>query len=739
MPKKQKAKRGGSYEDYENPFERKGNGETIAGAPAEFECLTDAVKIEPSDFSKMVSILEGEESNDTRINTLHAMKAPYLFTSAQLIAIVHLTPSVKTRISFIEEIGPRLVDPKAQSSELLDLFRYSEEKRQVEEVLRARAQSVASKQSIFSAGKTGAGGRGGGGGAGRGSRAAAAAAAFSFFVMGAGHGGGRGGRGAGTSTTTATAATAATAADDVIATDRQAGSTLASTSISAPITAFVLDIEREEGVVDEEAVKLRAEANAAIKREEGAEAAAQKAAEVKAAATLAAMKKSGEEETAAQDEAKFTAALEKVVATDKHGTDKCNDGDEDTEAEDFLMAGSQKTGSDHRRESLARVMPKGRVRQMATLFAGKIQEEGASVAGSNNYSRKEASPVEMSPVDCPSSEQSAMRGKSSSLASYGSMEKKSEKDFIAKVVPTPASSGYMTDVGSIANIMSIILTCNMFSFPWSFFKTGICYGALILIASSAVSCTTALSLHRSQQQVFLLTGRVTNYCEIAHYYLGGGWWLSSSIQIATAVSCFGGCIGFYIFIGQILSQLLQISLHVANMILFPPLVLLSLSRSFKDLKIYTVISVFSFILVIVVMYQYAFIVWYSSESERDTHRIHLRRHDSFKQTPDGEIVVEFIGNATFLFAIHYCLLSQAAEELEEKMQLLTADENSSLLQSEVRENAERCRTHVKTSGMQITVSFVLSTCVSILVGVTGHLFAESGIIIRYVTSSCWSS
>lgn len=283
----------------------------------------------------------------------------------------------------------------------------------------------------------------------------------------------------------------------------------------------------------------------------------------------------------------------------------------------------------------------------------------------------------------------------------------------------------MKDIGKVANIMSIILTCNMFSFPWSFFQTGIIYGVLILTASSAVSCATALSLHRSQQQLFMITGKVANYCDVAQHYLGGGVWLSSSIQIATAISCFGGCIGFYIFIGQILSQLLEITLRTANIMLFLPLVFLSLSRTFKELSIYAIFSVFSFILVIVVMYQHAFLAWYSSVGTPPAST------SSPYTTPDGRVVIEFVGNATFLFAIHYCLLSQAAEDLEENMLLTPQEEASRLAPVERKEDpaAELPRARSKTSDMHITVSFVLSTVVSVLVGITGHFF-DGGAVIR---------
>jgi hypothetical protein len=93
--------------------------------------------------------------------------------------MLEITTSIKTKIQMIVQIGPRLSDPRAKTQQFLDLFRYSEEKNQVEEILKARNQAILSSQ--FSAASGGAGrggagrggllgGRGGGrGGAGRGS------------------------------------------------------------------------------------------------------------------------------------------------------------------------------------------------------------------------------------------------------------------------------------------------------------------------------------------------------------------------------------------------------------------------------------------------------------------------------------------------------------------------------------------------------------------------------------------
>lgn len=73
---------------------------------------------------------------------LESKKTPYLFNSAGLLKILNVTTSVKTRLAIIASIGPRLTDPKAKTAELVGLFRYSEEKQKVEEILKARASTL---------------------------------------------------------------------------------------------------------------------------------------------------------------------------------------------------------------------------------------------------------------------------------------------------------------------------------------------------------------------------------------------------------------------------------------------------------------------------------------------------------------------------------------------------------------------------------------------------------------------
>lgn len=88
-----------------------------------------------------------EFNNQAILETIEAEKQPYLFTSKQLLSLVNLTPSVKTRLAIIDHIAPRLVDPRSEYEALVGLFRFSEEKQQVEEALKSRIQML--NHSIF--------------------------------------------------------------------------------------------------------------------------------------------------------------------------------------------------------------------------------------------------------------------------------------------------------------------------------------------------------------------------------------------------------------------------------------------------------------------------------------------------------------------------------------------------------------------------------------------------------------
>lgn len=107
--------------------------------------------------------------NDAKVAHLQAFLAAadpaLLVTPDQLADILTVTPSVRTRVKLIGLVAPRLTDPKERADYFLSLFRYAEEKAQVEEFLKARATALHATAFVRF---DGPGGRGGRGGRGRG-------------------------------------------------------------------------------------------------------------------------------------------------------------------------------------------------------------------------------------------------------------------------------------------------------------------------------------------------------------------------------------------------------------------------------------------------------------------------------------------------------------------------------------------------------------------------------------------
>ena len=77
------------------------------------------------------------------------------------------TDSVKTKLEIVTKISQRLIDPKDKAEQLLGLFRYMEDKKRVEDCLKARIQTINSNlfkrtvaSSALGSGARGRGGRG---------------------------------------------------------------------------------------------------------------------------------------------------------------------------------------------------------------------------------------------------------------------------------------------------------------------------------------------------------------------------------------------------------------------------------------------------------------------------------------------------------------------------------------------------------------------------------------------------
>lgn len=96
------------------------------------ESLSDARAISGEELERLLKLLNSLGNNEERLKSLESEKVAYLFSSDDLIALVSITESVKTKMAIISTIGPRLTDPKAKPESITGLFRYSEEKEKVD-------------------------------------------------------------------------------------------------------------------------------------------------------------------------------------------------------------------------------------------------------------------------------------------------------------------------------------------------------------------------------------------------------------------------------------------------------------------------------------------------------------------------------------------------------------------------------------------------------------------------------
>jgi hypothetical protein len=85
--------------------------------------------------------------NKDVLHHIETTKTPFLYASADLLAILNCVTSQKTKLAIIEHLAPRLVDPKKHQPELLEIFRFVNEKEKVESLLKARSQTISA--SVF--------------------------------------------------------------------------------------------------------------------------------------------------------------------------------------------------------------------------------------------------------------------------------------------------------------------------------------------------------------------------------------------------------------------------------------------------------------------------------------------------------------------------------------------------------------------------------------------------------------
>lgn len=288
----------------------------------------------------------------------------------------------------------------------------------------------------------------------------------------------------------------------------------------------------------------------------------------------------------------------------------------------------------------------------------------------------------------------------SSLHSYGAIGTFETTKDIESIVHNHAEK-FRDKVTIVANTLNALLGVALFAMPWGFQQSGVLGGSLVVIVVAALSFETARILLVAQKVYFQQTGEVKGYPEIASTALGPMW--HYVVQVTTVISCLGGCTGYIIFFGQTLGQ--AFALPAETVILFAtiPLILLSWIRSFHELTFVTVFGVFALLSSVVIL------LIDGSEQMVDV-----------QTTPmvlEGTIL-NFVGSATFLFTIHYCVLSIGAENLRSKPWLALSTED------------EACHGAFVSLEKSIAMSYALASVVIFIVGSFGYVMYRNSPLVR---------
>ena len=288
--------------------------------------------------------------------------------------------------------------------------------------------------------------------------------------------------------------------------------------------------------------------------------------------------------------------------------------------------------------------------------------------------------------------------------------------------PGDATSSSLT-LSTLANTVNALLGASIFAMPWGFKQSGLLGGSVIVLIVASLSFETLRSLLYIQRILYQRTGEIKSYPEISLVALGPFW--ASATTAATIISCLGGCVGYLIFFGEIMSVLFPVSLQASILISSLPLILLSWIRSFKEMTIFTLFGVLAILVSIVAIVMDGFV----------------RREDS--ETIDKivlfapETYLNFLGPATFLFTVHYCVLSMGAESLSAGEDG-TRDGSKSDAESDVEaandvissDDLQQSQVHQSSIVKPLSLSYALSALLIIFFGCTSMLYFGSAEYVR---------
>jgi hypothetical protein len=266
----------------------------------------------------------------------------------------------------------------------------------------------------------------------------------------------------------------------------------------------------------------------------------------------------------------------------------------------------------------------------------------------------------------------------------------------------PQDGEVIDEVSIIANTINALLGVSLFSMPWGFQQAGVMGGMVILIIVGYLSYDTARMLLVAQKVYHHRTGEVQGYPEIAALSMGPRW--ASLVQAATIISCLGGCTGYLIFFGESVGQALSMEPSTVLYISIVPLVLLSWTRSFRELTVFTVFGVIALVIAVL-----AILLDGSQKMDRDYSDVSMVKDST---------IVNFVGPATFLFCIHYTVLSLGAENLRMHTAIALVDESI----------------HMETKSALVTPvawSYGLSVVLIGILGAAGFVMYRNVDFVRY--------
>jgi hypothetical protein len=272
------------------------------------------------------------------------------------------------------------------------------------------------------------------------------------------------------------------------------------------------------------------------------------------------------------------------------------------------------------------------------------------------------------------------------------------------------------DISIVANTINALLGVSLFAMPWGYEQSGIIGGTIVLVVVGFLSLDTARMLLYAQKYFYHRNGEVSGYPELAAATLGPIWFYI--VRCATIISCLGGCTGYLIFFGETVGQALSMEASTVILISTIPLILLSWIRSFRELTVFTVGGVIALIIAVIsILFDGSY-----QMPKNGFHQIPL-----FETTT----LINFVGPATFLFTIHYFVLSLGAENLRMKTSIIQHDDDETSHTTSAIDDDAHDLPYIHDSPLvfPISLSYTISVILIIITGGLGFIMYRDVLLV----------